>query len=216
MANVGRIRGGKKLDDFIRRAELAKGVREVEAGFYATATYPDGTPVTNVALWQEFGTETAGGDEHIPERPFQRNAIPKMADPVLEVLIENVDPMTMVVDRRTAGLAGEAMVAEIQRSIVDLREPPNAPSTLARPSGPRAIRSWTLVSSMARPRPAWSASTLALVNQQHVDCYAAILPAAAAAAAAAARRTVARPSVSATLPCRRRHHHCFRHCQRRW
>ena len=53
-----RTRGGKKLDAFLRKAKTAKGVNAVEIGFYSTAKYADGTAVTNVALWNEFGFES--------------------------------------------------------------------------------------------------------------------------------------------------------------
>ena len=81
-----RVKGGRKLQRFIRKAKSAKGVRGVESGFYATAKYPDGTPVTNVAAWQEFGTV------RIPERPFMRQSIPKMKPPLLDILNSEVDP----------------------------------------------------------------------------------------------------------------------------
>ena len=121
-----RVRGGRKLDRFLRRAKAAqgRGVRAVEVGFYSTAKYPDGTPVTNVAAWNEFGTS------RIPERPFFRQAIQGADKDLLPILVENVDPRTMSVDRRTAGLVGQAMQGRIQRSITTLRRPANAPSTL--------------------------------------------------------------------------------------
>ena len=85
-------RGGKKLREFIRKAKTADGVKDVEVGFYSTAKYPDGTPVTNVALWNEFGFEskyfpvqTTGGTWlfikrqtplQVPERPFFGSPLP--------------------------------------------------------------------------------------------------------------------------------------------
>ena len=78
-----RTKGGKKLDEFLRRAKTADGVDTVEIGFFSDAKYPDGTPVTNVAAWNEFGTENKDGSERIPERPFFRQAIPKMKTPIL-------------------------------------------------------------------------------------------------------------------------------------
>ena len=121
-----RVRGGRKLDRFLRRAKAAqgRGVRAVEVGFYSTAKYADGTPVTNVAAWNEFGTS------RIPERPFFRQAIQGADKDLLPILVENVDPRTMSVDRRTAGLVGQAMQGRIQRSITTLRRPGNAPSTI--------------------------------------------------------------------------------------
>ena len=142
-----RVKGGKKLNRFIRDAKRAKGVRGVAAGFYSTGRYPDGTPVTNVAAWNEFGfkskyfpVETKDGGVRfikratpidVPERPFFRQSIPNMHDPLLDVLYADVDPRTMVVDRSTAGKCGLVMQAEIRRSIVDLKEPENRPATIA-------------------------------------------------------------------------------------
>ena len=54
-----KIHGGEKLKEFLRRAKAAQAfnVRKLEIGFWDTARYPDGTPVTNVAAWNEWGTK---------------------------------------------------------------------------------------------------------------------------------------------------------------
>lgn len=132
MAKRFRVRGGKKLDAFIKRLNTARGVKGVEAGFYSTAKYDDGTPVTNVAAYNELGTENKDGTQRIPERPFFRQAIKRMPDPILDVLEQGVDPETMVCGPITAGRVGLVMQSEIQESIVRLRNPPNAPSTILR------------------------------------------------------------------------------------
>ena len=64
-----RIKGGKRLEAFLRKAKNAKStnnVKEVEVGFYSTARYPpvrtglnggqkqSPVAVTNVALWQRI------------------------------------------------------------------------------------------------------------------------------------------------------------------
>ena len=120
------IRGGAKLKRFIRTAKRAKSVRAVEVGFFETAKYPDGTPVAAVAAWNEFG------HGEVPERPFFRNAIAGSKKELLEVLKENIDPKTLAVDRRTAGLMGQAMVGRVQRSITTLRSPGLKESTVQR------------------------------------------------------------------------------------
>ena len=125
-----RTRGGKKLDAFLRKAKTAKGVNAVEIGFYSTAKYPDGTAVTNVAFYNEFGTDGKDGVGAIPERPFMRQSIAKFPDQILPVLKADVDPRTMVVTRRTASKVGLVGQGIIQRQIVLLREPPNAESTI--------------------------------------------------------------------------------------
>ena len=117
MAKSHERKAVRNLDEFLRRAKTADGVNAVEIGFFSDAKYPDGTPVTNVAAYNEFGTENKDGSERIPERPFFRQAIPKMKTPVLAVLVADVNPRTMVVDRRTAercggGRAGRAATAD--------------------------------------------------------------------------------------------------------
>ena len=59
-----------------------------------------------------------------------RQSIAKFPDQILPVLKADVDPRTMVVTRRTASKVGLVGQGIIQRQIVLLREPPNAPSTI--------------------------------------------------------------------------------------
>ena len=125
------IKGGAKLNAFLRKAKAAKTVKSIEIGFFEGSKYPDGTPVATVAAWNEFGTHQ-GGREHTPERPFIRNAIESSKDGLKMILKTTVNPRTMVVNRKTAGLLGEHMQGEIKRNITILRDPPNAPLTIAR------------------------------------------------------------------------------------
>ncbi len=118
-------RGGKKLERVLREAGKG-GVSGVAVGFFSTARYEDGTPVAAVAAWNEFGTET------IPERPFFRRALAEAEDGIIRVLKAGIDTEKMVVDDRLAGRVGAYVQGEIQESITALREPPNAPETIAR------------------------------------------------------------------------------------
>ena len=120
------IKGGKKLDAFLRKAKNAKSVKEIQVGFFASSKYPDGTPVAAVAAFNEFGTK------RIPERPFFRQAISGADEELKPVLLKSINPRTMALDRKTAGKLGQVMQGRIQRSIVTLREPALAPSTIAR------------------------------------------------------------------------------------
>ena len=95
----------------------------MEVGFYDTARYPPVRtglrggqkqtphPVTLVALWNEFGTK------NIPERPFFRNAIQSMQDPIINILKADVNPKTMQVTMRLANKVGQIGQSEIRRSI---------------------------------------------------------------------------------------------------
>ena len=123
MARYPNVRGGRRLAAFLRKAKAAKHV-DVDVGFFASAKYDDGTPVAAVAAWNEYGTSNG-----IPERPFFRNALRTSKELLLDIMVDNIDPRTLTLDRVTAGKLGAALVGEIQRSITTLRQPPNAPST---------------------------------------------------------------------------------------
>ena len=86
--NVVAVKGGQKLKAYLKAGKATPSVTGVRVGFFAKSRYPDGTPVTNVAAWNEFGTKgsnklvtirsrgkvfrfKSGG---IPKRPFMRYA----------------------------------------------------------------------------------------------------------------------------------------------
>ena len=117
--------GGKKLQRLLREAGKG-GVSGVAVGFFSDAKYQDGTPVAAVAAWNEFGTK------NIPERPFFRQAIAGMEDGIANIIKARIDPRRMVVDEQLADRVGLYAAAQVQESITSLREPPNAPSTIAR------------------------------------------------------------------------------------
>jgi len=110
----------------------AIGVDEIQVGFFSTAKYPDGKPVASVAAQNEFGTRTGDGQTIIPERPFFRQALENAKPMVHEHLMDNVEGETLVVTDTLGDEIGEIVQQAIQERIVELREPPNRPSTLAR------------------------------------------------------------------------------------
>ena len=120
------VSGGHRFREHIVRVKAADGVHSIEVGFYKSARYPDGTPVTNVAAWNEFGTQ---GRFPTPERPFFRQAIasarPKVHDHLKDsrVALDGVGV-------RVAGEVGLIVENEIRDSITRLDSPPNAPYTI--------------------------------------------------------------------------------------
>ena len=132
----GRVIGGEKLRRFTREALAAKNVRSIEVGFFSTARYPDGTPVTNVAAWNEFGTK---GRFPSPERPFFRTAIQEAPDKLVRVMKIHVDSRKLVVDERIAGLLGQEMVNEIQYQITHGDWKDNAEWTIAAKGSSRPL-----------------------------------------------------------------------------
>jgi len=59
--------GGNKLKETLDKFKVQKPMRLIY-GYFPNATYPNGTFVASVAMWNEFGTSK------IPERPFFRHA----------------------------------------------------------------------------------------------------------------------------------------------
>ena len=120
--------GRGELRRHLRKGKSGKLISKIEVGFFATARYANGTPVTNVAAWNEFGTVRGGVT--IPERPFFRQANKKMPKIVMPILRAHVNPATLTVTRRTAELMGIKMGDTLADSIRSLRHPPNAPTTI--------------------------------------------------------------------------------------
>ena len=122
-----------KLKSFIKKAQAAqiKSVKRVSVGFFATSKYRDGTPVTNVAAWNEFGTQR-NGKQHSPPRPFMRTAVKLMESQIPPVVKAHLDPETLSVTPTIAGLIGQKMQAAIQSTIRYGSFEENAPSTRER------------------------------------------------------------------------------------
>ena len=128
-----RTKGGKKLKAAIRAARNAHkgGVHSVQAGFFSGAVNEQGQALTNIAARNEFGARRDDGAA-IPERPFMRKANATMRDDLVKVVRDGIDPLTGQIGGATAARVGATMVNHIQSSIVELREPENAPITRAR------------------------------------------------------------------------------------
>lgn len=122
MADVEFI-GGEKLKAVFQKAGKG-GISSVDIGVFASAKYPDGTPVAAVAAWNEFGTAT------IPERPAIRIANKENEKTLLNLIKKTVDPETMVITPRIGGLIGANHQGATQQSIVKLSDPANAPRTI--------------------------------------------------------------------------------------
>lgn len=66
------IRGIKDQSNRLKQLEKLS----VKVGIQSDAgTYPDGTRLVDVAVWQAFGTVRKDGSVHIPARPFLQEAV---------------------------------------------------------------------------------------------------------------------------------------------
>lgn len=116
---------GQGMTALLKDIKTDKGVRGYKVGWPAEAKYPDGTPVVNVALWNEFGVPENG----LPERPFFRNANQQfklMAPRIIKSAAEN-GRLTASGNEHVA----QAHVSMVQSSIRDIQDPPNTASTVS-------------------------------------------------------------------------------------
>lgn len=117
------LRGGDKL----RKAldDLAKKVARggtVEAGVLEDATYPDGTPVAQVAQWNEFGTKSA------PPRPFMRQTINDNQDKWGGDLAKALKATDYEAEK-ALGIVGERIASQIRDTIREGDFAPNSDLT---------------------------------------------------------------------------------------
>ncbi len=90
--------------------------------------YPDGTPVLLVAAANNFGAPSRG----IPARDFMDQggvrALEKTG-PIAAELVKQLNAGDITIDQLLETL-GPVAVAEFQQTIIDISDPPNAPSTV--------------------------------------------------------------------------------------
>jgi hypothetical protein len=119
------IKGGDRLRRYMRDTARRMGSGAVlNVGILASAKYPNGLHVAQNAFWQEFGTK------NMPARPFLRRTI----DAHSGKWGENLGRIAVAQHydvRRTLTLMGEGIKGQIVQTIVELTDPPLAPSTVA-------------------------------------------------------------------------------------
>ncbi|CAG9259647.1 conserved hypothetical protein [Burkholderia diffusa] len=119
-----KVTGGAKLDAALARY-LDNATLTMRAGLLEGATEPDGTPMALVGFWNEYGTDD------IPPRPAFRTTAIAQASRWAKIV--------GVTLQRNGGdfgaalrMAGEQAVVDIQKTIGDWSDPPNAASTIAK------------------------------------------------------------------------------------
>lgn len=125
---MAKVSGGDKLQKAVDKLlKNTSNAVTLSVGFLGDASYPDGTSIAEVAIYNEFGVPT----HNQPPRPFFRNAIAankgKWAPNLATALKQNNNNA-----KKALKLLGEEIKAEIVESINELQDPPLAPSTIAR------------------------------------------------------------------------------------
>jgi hypothetical protein len=131
--------GFNRIPDLVRQLEYL-ATHHVTIGIFSGATREDGSDMLEIAYTHEFGgrstIDTAEGPVQIwvPERSYLRAWFDQNAA-ALQDTAERL--LGQVVEGKISGRAaletiGGYVVTHVQAYMVDLKTPPNAPSTIAR------------------------------------------------------------------------------------
>ena len=119
------LSGGDKLAKIL--ADIGgKAQGSVDVGFMSGAIYPDGTPVAQVAFWNEFGH---GGRFPAPPRPFFRNMVNEKSSEWPKRLGDAIKYYEGDGRKALAGM-GEAISDDLAESIINTNEPALSKTTL--------------------------------------------------------------------------------------
>ncbi len=118
--NTPKINKDDLLDAVLQKLRLQFG--SVEVGFFVGTKYKTGKDVTTVARDNDQGTK------RIPERPFMIPAGNKAANKTINITVHSI--AGGMDEQQALSKAGELFVGFIQKEITNLKEPPNAESTI--------------------------------------------------------------------------------------
>lgn len=102
----------------------------VKIGFFDTAKYDNGEYVAQVAFWNEYGTISKKGNQHIPPRPFMRNVTDNKNAMGRIFNIAKIELEKGTGGEKIAHIVGEQLKQMIELSITGGKYAPNKPSTI--------------------------------------------------------------------------------------
>lgn len=119
--NTPKVNKNDLLDAVLQKLKLQFGT--VDVGFFVgSAKYKGGKDVTTVARENDKGTK------RIPARPYMDLAKKKNANEIIDTTIINI--FRGMDEQQALSRAGILFKNAIQREITNLKEPPNAESTI--------------------------------------------------------------------------------------
>lgn len=118
--NTPKVNKDDLLDAVLQKLRLQFG--SVEVGFFVGTKYKTGKDVTTVARNNDQGTK------NIPERPFMIPAGNKAANKTINITVEAI--ANGMDESQALSKAAIMFKNAIQREITNLKEPPNAESTI--------------------------------------------------------------------------------------
>lgn len=119
-ANTPKVNKNDLLDAVLQKLRLQFG--SVEVGFFVGTKYKTGKDVTTVARDNDQGTK------RIPERPFMIPAGNKAANKTINITVQSI--ASGLDEQQALSKAAIMFKNAIQREITNLKEPPNAESTI--------------------------------------------------------------------------------------
>ena len=113
------------------------GQPELYIGIRGDKKDDEGFPMAAIGAANEFGTRSADGSVHIPERSFLRSTIAEKSGSYFKFIAKGVGQIAdgSTTMKEVLSLVGTKAVGDVQKKIVDLRDPPNAPRTIAQKKG---------------------------------------------------------------------------------
>ncbi len=133
----------KAVEKFAKSMKTGFGKSYVTVGVHEDAgSYPDGTPVAEVAIYNEFGTENA------PERSFMRSTMKETQQRRKEWTRQALQKVIQgkIGETKALEMIGMRMQVAVQNKIKSNVPPPNAPSTRASKDR-RGVAQRTLIDS---------------------------------------------------------------------
>jgi hypothetical protein len=110
--------------EYLNRIERELTNKQLKVGFIDGATYPDGTPVSQVAFNNEYGVP----EKRQPPRPFFRNAIADHQDEWKDAIGRGIRaglPVNIVLEQ-----IGALAASDVYTSITQLVDPPISSRTI--------------------------------------------------------------------------------------
>lgn len=119
-ANIPKVNKNDLLDAVLQKLRLQFG--SIDVGFFVGTKYKTGKDVTTVARDNDQGTK------RIPERPFMIPAGNKAANKTINITVNSI--ASGMDEQQALSKAAIMFKNAIQREITNLKEPPNAESTI--------------------------------------------------------------------------------------
>lgn len=113
----------KEVEKELKKILKKENLKSLEVGFLESAKYPNGQSVAEVAYWNNYGLG-------VPTRPFFTNAVENNAEKWNNAIKSILQKQEKINFTAVLDTLGNLIVADIQKSITNIRTPPNSKITI--------------------------------------------------------------------------------------